>query len=230
MPASAPAFLLAPPLPPVRLEGAREAVLGRGEECDVRVDSGQASRRHAAVRPAAGEYLVRDLGSTNGTFVNGERVAGERLLQPGDRILVGDVSVTFCRMEPAAAARGTATAAGDRTMLFEATAPSAALGGRLEEIPSYAVLQMLEMGGKSGLLTFEGDQGTVRIWLVDGRPVHAETEKTRGEEAAFAGLRLQHGSFRFEAGPSAPETTLAASLTELLLEAARQRDEEARQA
>lgn len=103
----------------------------------------------------------------------------------------------------------------------------ASLRGRLEEIPAYAILQMLEMGGKSGLLTFEGGNGPVRLWLVDGRPVHAETQKSRGEEAAFAGLRLQHGSFCFEAGPAPPETTLAASLTELLLEAARLGDEEA---
>ena len=107
--------------------------------------------------------------------------------------------------------------------------PSASLRGRIEEIPAYAVLQMLEMGAKSGLLTFEGaDEGPVRIWLLDGRPVHAETEKSRGEEAAFAGLRLTHGTFRFEIGPRAPDRTLAATLTELLLEAARIGDEEGR--
>lgn len=105
---------------------------------------------------------------------------------------------------------------------------SASLRGRIEEIPAYAVLQMLEMGAKSGLLTFEGNEGPVRIWLVDGRPVHAETEKSRGEEAAFAGLRLTHGTFRFEIGPQAPDQTLAATLTELLLEAARIGDEEGR--
>ncbi|HVH04717.1 MAG TPA: DUF4388 domain-containing protein [Myxococcota bacterium] len=105
---------------------------------------------------------------------------------------------------------------------------TASLRGRIEEIPAYAVLQMLEMGAKSGLLTFEGDGGPVRIWLVDGRPVHAETEKSRGEEAAFAGLRLTHGSFRFEIGPAPPDKTLAATLTELLLEAARLGDEEGR--
>ncbi len=226
----APAILFAPPLPPVRLEDGREAVLGRGEGCEVRVDSSQASRRHAAVRAAGDEYRVRDLGSTNGTFVNGQRVEGERALRPGDRIDVGGVPVTFCRVDPTLAATGARSGAGDRTVLFDAAAsgPVTALHGRLEEIPAYAVLQMLEMGTKTGLLTLEGSDGPVRLWIVNGRPVHAEAEKTRGQEAAFAGLRLERGAFHFEAGTPPPETTLAASLTELLLEAARLGDEESR--
>ena len=233
MPDPALAILFAPPLPPVRLEAGREAVLGRGEDCDVRVVSGQVSRRHAAVRVAGGDFLVRDLGSTNGTLVNGERVKGERKLMPGDRIEVGGVAVTFCYVDPDIAGSDppTARGAGDRTVLFEPPPPAAetaALGGRLEEIPTFAVLQMLEMGGKSGVLTFEGEDGPVRLWLVAGRPVHAEAEKTCGAEAAFAGLCLQRGSFRFEAGPPPRETTLAASVTELLLEAARLRDEQDR--
>lgn len=228
MPEPAPAILFAPPLPPVRLQEGREAVLGRGEDCELRVQSLQASRRHAAVRFSNGEYLVRDLGSSNGTFVNGERVQGERALRPGDEIDVGGSRVAFYRMDPAAAAASLSPTSGASTVIFQAPAPAAAaLRGSLEEIPAYAVLQMLEMGGKSGVLTFDGDDGPVRIWLVAGRPVHAEAEKTCGEEAAFAGLRRQRGSFSFENGPPPAETTLAASLTELLLEAARLGDEEA---
>jgi len=227
MPEPAPAILFAPPLAPVRLREDREAVLGRDDDCALRVDSGQVSRRHAAVRFSAGEYRVRDLGSTNGTFVNGERVEGERALRPGDEIDVGGTRIAFYRMDPAAA-QAAASRSGERTLIIQAPpSPAAALRGRLEEIPAYAVLQMLEMGGKSGLLTFDGDEGPVRIWVVAGRPVHAEAEKTCGEEAAFEGLRRQHGSFRFENGPPPAETTLAASLTELLLEAARLGDEEA---
>ena len=228
----APGMLFAPPLPPLRLEAGREAVLGRGDDCELRLESGGASRRHAAVRTAPdGGCWVRDLGSTNGTFVNGERVEGERVLRPGDRIEIGEASVTFYRMDPAMAATKPPLSAGggERTILMQAPAPRAtALGGRLEEIPTFAVLQMLEMGGKTGMLTFEGEGEKVRIWLLGGKPVHAEGEKTRGEEAAFAGLRLQHGSFRFDTGAQPPETTLAATLTELLLEAARLGDEEER--
>jgi pSer/pThr/pTyr-binding forkhead associated (FHA) protein len=95
MPEPAPAILFAPPLPPVRLQEGREAVLGRGDECELRVESTQASRRHAAVRFSGGEYRVRDLGSTNGTFVNGERVEGEAELGAGDRLRVGTPGVVL---------------------------------------------------------------------------------------------------------------------------------------
>src|SRR5688572_6209575 len=50
-----------------------EAVLGR-EDADIAIDDEQISRRHARVRPTAGGLEVEDLGSTNGTFVNGARI------------------------------------------------------------------------------------------------------------------------------------------------------------
>jgi hypothetical protein len=222
------AFLFAPPQPPLRLEEGREVVIGRSPDCDLPLSVPEASRRHAAVRSGAAGFVVRDLGSTNGTFVNGERVAGERALRPGDRIEIGSVSLTFCRADPALAA--TSPSGGERTLLFDRAlaAPATALHGRLEDIPPFAVLQMLEMGAKSGLLTIEGDGGPVRLWLESGRPVHAAAEKTCGAEAALDAMRRERGSFRFEAAGPPPDRTLAASLTELLLEAARQSDEGAR--
>lgn len=63
---------------------------GRGEDCDVRLTDNAASRRHAEVRPgAAGGHEVADLGSTNGTYVNDERVADPRPLRDGDYVRVG---------------------------------------------------------------------------------------------------------------------------------------------
>lgn len=63
---------------------------GRAEDCDVRLTDNATSRRHAAVAPAVGGgHEVADLGSTNGTYVNDERVAGPRSLRDGDYLRVG---------------------------------------------------------------------------------------------------------------------------------------------
>lgn len=69
-------------------------VLGRLKECDVTVDDPKASRRHAEIRPAGDAYRLIDLGSTNGTDVNGRSVTDHEL-QDGDRIQIGDHVVTF---------------------------------------------------------------------------------------------------------------------------------------
>jgi hypothetical protein len=75
--------------------GSDGAVLGRSRDCEVVVNDENVSRRHAEVRPSGGAWIVRDLGSTNGIRVNGDRVNGAQRLQPGDRIELGLSTVTF---------------------------------------------------------------------------------------------------------------------------------------
>jgi FHA domain-containing protein len=73
-------------------------VIGRSRECDVRVDDGNVSRRHCEVAqegPTA--WTVADLGSTNGTEVNGERIAARQRLDDGDRITIGSTELVFGR-------------------------------------------------------------------------------------------------------------------------------------
>jgi len=67
----------------------REAVLGREEGCLIRLNSAEVSRRHCTLTPTDAGLLIRDCGSQNGTFVNRERLQGERLLSGGDRLQVG---------------------------------------------------------------------------------------------------------------------------------------------
>jgi pSer/pThr/pTyr-binding forkhead associated (FHA) protein len=65
-------------------------VIGRHPACDVRVRSPRVSRRHCCLTARAGDVLVRDLGSTNGTRINGRRVPSGRL-RPGDELALADV-------------------------------------------------------------------------------------------------------------------------------------------
>lgn len=69
--------------------------LGRLPDCHVVLADPNASRRHAEVRPSGKGWVVVDLGSTNGTRVNGLLVVGDRLLANGDVITIGATSVRF---------------------------------------------------------------------------------------------------------------------------------------
>ena len=80
---------LAPGTPKVRaVINKLPAVLGRNSEADVRLDDNWTSRVHCEVSEVNGRLLVRDLGSTNGTLVNGKQVNESHLL-PGDFLTVG---------------------------------------------------------------------------------------------------------------------------------------------
>ncbi|MEY3807022.1 MAG: hypothetical protein RIR69_1834 [Actinomycetota bacterium] len=70
-------------------------VLGRHLESDIVLNDSNVSRKHAEFVCAAGEVVVRDLGSTNGTKVNGVSVLGDQLLQHGDVINFGTAQVRF---------------------------------------------------------------------------------------------------------------------------------------
>jgi pSer/pThr/pTyr-binding forkhead associated (FHA) protein len=218
------AMLFCPPLPPLRLPQDRAVVIGRHRSCDFPLRRSNVSRRHAEVRPEAGRYVLRDLGSTNGTFVNGERVESARILQPGDRIDISSCTVTFCHIQGDVDAPSPEPS-DEKTMLFERPPTREAFSGELAELPPFALLQMLEMGQKTGLLYIEGEDAAGRIWLADGAPVHAETEKHSGTDAALEIVNASRGTFRFEPQVPSPERSIAASVTELLLEASRLLDE-----
>lgn len=64
------------------------ALLGRAEDCEVVLCDRLTSRHHCVISERDGELIVRDLGSTHGTFVNGSRI-DEAILQPGDSFSVG---------------------------------------------------------------------------------------------------------------------------------------------
>jgi hypothetical protein len=75
-----------------------KVVVGRSRECDVRVDDNNVSRRHfELVQEGPTTWAVADLGSTNGTEVNGKRVSGRKRLDDGDRITIGGTELVFGR-------------------------------------------------------------------------------------------------------------------------------------
>ena len=225
MAASRTALLFCPPLAPVEVPGDGRVAIGRGRDCEFPVCTDDVSRRHAEVYTDDGLFLVRDLSSRNGTFVNGELIGGPRALEPGDRIGVGSAAITFCMIQGSLDAF-LPDPAGQETALFTRKGDREAFSGDLSEMPIFVVLQMLEMGHKTGLLEVETEHGPARIWLGDGQPLHAETEKAQGMEAAVVLVGATRGRFRYDASAPLPERKLQVSMTELLLDASRLHDEE----
>ena len=82
--------------------GATAVTIGRQAQCDIQVEDTWMSRQHARIVWTGTAYEIEDLGSTNGTFVNGERVVGSRALRTGDRLQLGDqVELAFQLRAPA---------------------------------------------------------------------------------------------------------------------------------
>jgi len=75
-------------------------IIGRGSDSDVFLPDHLLSRRHAEIEPRGGAFYLIDLGSTNGTYLNGERVVGERRLHDGDLIAVGESKLVFTEHTP----------------------------------------------------------------------------------------------------------------------------------
>jgi pSer/pThr/pTyr-binding forkhead associated (FHA) protein len=72
--------------------------LGRHDDCVIRIKSAQVSRRHCELYEVGGQLMLRDLGSSNGTYVNGKRVTGEQSLKHGDELTVGAVTLRVAKI------------------------------------------------------------------------------------------------------------------------------------
>jgi FhaA, N-terminal domain/FHA domain len=75
--------------------GPAGATMGRSRQCDVMIDDPNVSRTHAEIRPRGGSWVLTDLGSTNGSRLNGRRLQGPEVLKPGDEIELGTSLLTF---------------------------------------------------------------------------------------------------------------------------------------
>jgi pSer/pThr/pTyr-binding forkhead associated (FHA) protein len=88
-----------------------EIIIGRDSNSDICIDNITVSRKHARIAKGPDDYLVEDMGSVNGTFVNGHWVS-KKLLDTGDEVSIGKYSlVIYFEDDPATAAATTAATA-----------------------------------------------------------------------------------------------------------------------
>jgi hypothetical protein len=72
-----------------------QIVIGREEGMDIALQDPESSRRHALISWRGGQFVIEDLGSTNGTFVNGVQITSPQVLNPGDSIGIGQTALVF---------------------------------------------------------------------------------------------------------------------------------------
>ncbi len=135
---------------PYALDG-ETTVLGRAPECQIQLDSNMVSRRHAQVVREGNAYYVEDLGSGNGTFLNGKRLTGRTPLKAEDRLKLGPILLRF---ETGAATRKTVErtdqtinveiSGEDTVTIVESTESSGGFGG-LEVRPEAKLKAVIEI-------------------------------------------------------------------------------------
>jgi hypothetical protein len=72
-----------------------QVLIGREEGIDIILQDPEASRRHSRISWQGAEFVIEDLGSTNGTFVNGVQITTPQILNPGDSIGIGQTALVF---------------------------------------------------------------------------------------------------------------------------------------
>ncbi len=73
-----------------------EVIIGRGEENGIVLNIAEISRKHSVLTRGEEGYIIKDLGSTNGTYVNGQRLMGPHVPRPGELVKLGEnVSLAF---------------------------------------------------------------------------------------------------------------------------------------
>jgi hypothetical protein len=75
--------------------GPMGATLGRSRQCDIVLGDPNVSREHAEISPRGGSWVLTDLGSTNGSRINGRNVEGPEVIRPGDEIELGSTVLRF---------------------------------------------------------------------------------------------------------------------------------------
>jgi hypothetical protein len=178
--------------PPLELIVDEPFTIGRASESTMSVPSPRVSRNHAEVHWKDRKPVLRDLGSENGTLVNGARIT-ERALVDRDELAFGPYVCTYRAVSGLGSVEKRAQGDGGTTQ------PSVgdALTGRLAQLSLFELLTTLELHERSGQVVVTSDDRSGKITLDAGRIAHASVDKLAGEAALHELLRWHEGSFSY---------------------------------
>jgi pSer/pThr/pTyr-binding forkhead associated (FHA) protein len=212
----------------------RDLVIGRSSDIDIALIEDMVSRRHARVIWQADELLLEDLGSTNGTFVNGEKIQRVRLKE-GDKILIGTNILRVVASSGSTWPVAVAVADADAKIKLQdptgggRTSQIRIMSGTLSEIPLPDLLQLFTSNKKSGVVELRRDEDVGRIHLRRGMVVHGSINENADIpplKAVYRLLTWEDGTFEF--GPPDDREfadPLDVPIEAILMEGMRQIDE-----
>jgi len=209
----------------------REIIIGRSSDLDMVLVEDMVSRKHARITTTDDAVIIADLGSTNGTFVNGEKVK-EAELKDGDRILIGTSIVKLVNVEGQQSA-ATNLSENEARSRMAVTAnrrpPAKSMSGSIEEIPLPDLLQLLSTSRKSGVLVLKSEWGMGKLYLRKGQIYFASIDESfdmSPRKAIFRMLGWTTGFFELEPPDERAVLEEIRDSTEaLLMEGMRQLDE-----
>ncbi|MDP2345449.1 MAG: FHA domain-containing protein [Deltaproteobacteria bacterium] len=181
------------------LPSEKEIVIGRGGELDIVLVEDMVSRKHAKLTTQQGKIVIQDLGSTNGTFVNGEKIKRARLKE-GDRVLIGTSILKLI-----AASESSNVGATKEELNAELDAigrrqqhKTDITSGDIAELPLPDILTLLSTNKKTGVLMVKNEDHEGRVYLKGGRIFYAildENDELGPLKALFRMIALETGTY-----------------------------------
>lgn len=220
-----------PPFNPVPLPTDRKFTIGRSSSNDLVLPVAMVSRNHATIVFDRGHFLLTDLDSANGCYVNGEKVQ-QRALQSGDRLKIDPYHMEILGKDPREEEEPNLAEQTLNLSRSELLGGQTGISGKLQEMSLADVVQLLGQQRKSGSLKIRSGpgRGTERgvIYLATGEVVDARCGDLTGEEAFYRLAQLEDGTFKFANEETRTGRTIMRKTPNLLMEAMRLKDEQKR--
>jgi pSer/pThr/pTyr-binding forkhead associated (FHA) protein len=204
-------------------------IVGRSSDLDMVLVEDMVSRKHARITMQQDQIWIEDLGSTNGSFVNGEKIKRARLKE-GDRVLIGTSILKVIAGEGARADSTDAKRDLENVAAARRTTQARTMSGSIEEVPLPDLLQLFGTSKKSGVLVIRTESDDVgKIFMRKGVIYYAsinDLEDVPPMKSIFRMLTWQKGLFDLDP-PDEREfpNELTVSVQEVLMEGLRQLDE-----
>ncbi len=208
----------------------KQIVVGRSSDLDMVLVEDMVSRKHARIAMQQDQIWIEDLGSTNGTFVNGEKIKRARLKE-GDRVLIGTSILKVIAGDAAAGTRNETEVKQQLENVAAArrTSQARTMSGSIEEVPLPDLLQLFGTSKKSGVLVVRTDDDVGKIFMRKGMIYYVvinDLDDVPPMKSIYRMLTWAKGLFDLDP-PDEREfpNEINASVQEILMEGLRQMDE-----